>query len=186
MKIEELYSNYDYFFKYLKKWSNLDDVIIEDIISECIVLFYEKYYKKWNKELSDLKTYFINLCRLKVFEYLRKEKPIEFEDIEIEDIKESLFNMVTLNQIIDRLDEEKRSWFNLLIENNNGLKIKDISVKWNINENTIKTRIKNIRTIIIEEYSKIEGIKTIPFEKKATKIKEKRYNKKRDQLKKVK
>lgn len=180
MKIEELYDNYNYFFNYLKNWSKLDNVIIEDIISECIILYHEKYYKKWNPELSDLKTYFINLCRLKVFEYFRTVRPtIEFKDIEIEDETESAINMITVNRIINKLDEEKKSWFNLLIENNNGMKIKDISVKFNLNENTIKTRIKNIRSIIIEEYSKIEGIKTIPFQKKASKVKEIRYNKKR-------
>lgn len=174
--IEELYDNYNYFFNYLKKYSNLENNIIEDIISESIVLYCEKYFITWNKESSDLKTYFINFCKLKILEYVKTKKEfVEFTDIEIEDEKETGFNIRTINFIINNLDDEKKSWYKLLLDSSDGIKIKDISIKWNINENTVKTRIKNIRQIIIEEYSRLEGIRMIPFEKKKSKIKAKRY-----------
>lgn len=168
-----------------RTYRNLKDP--EDFLQETYTNFYIKYYFKWDSTKSSLITYFTNYLRMTLKENLvsANRKPLVHSLDNIiygEDGSTMSFNdvvacdepydngyvsdkMEIVKDIVRNLEGKDQTNYKMLLMHNSGLKYSEIGINLDLNVSTVKSRIRNIRTVINKEYSKIIGIETV-FDKK--------------------
>lgn len=145
---ENINSAYRFAFTYMKNQQDAEDVVSESIV---------RALKAADslKDINSVKTWFFRIISNTAMTYLKKNKKIvPFETIENEDTYEENYNISNINDMIEQLPKEYMEV--IVLRFFEDMKLKDIALVLDLNENTVKTRLykalKLLREDMVEEY----------------------------------
>jgi RNA polymerase sigma factor (sigma-70 family) len=174
-------NNYQKQVRYINFQYNIPLAITEDLVQNVYIKFYETYLEGHDETKSALITYFTNYLNKSTLYYLKTKKTLisideEFygenntrtsiKDMLKDDIEEKEFDKLeVVEAIINEAPDKIKEYYNLILQWNSGITIEKLSIMYNINPNTIKSKMKYVRKWICEKYS--ENIdKKVEFNKK--------------------
>lgn len=145
------YSDMEYFAAHLTK--NRDDA--KDLTQQTILKALQ--HKNKYKENKYIKSWLFVIMKNIFIDQKRKEKNTAF-DYNVDDLiisePENITTKLTLDEILVYLNKKYKSKIiTPLILNAKGIKYEEISKEYNVNINTIKSRIKRVREDLRKRYN---------------------------------